>query len=509
LLDPRDVGVDSRLDTTYLTTIELPAMLEELPLIVTMLASEHFGIKRTASDDWFDPILDADTELFVDPFLVFKEKRGFWRDAHSRLIAHFDLAFLMIAKGNLASDSLSYKKALRLLVFREPRELCLGYTSTGTAGLGSGSGYAEAIGSAIAEAIKRGLQHPRHFEELGILNEGIGPDRISDITCTILKARLVQYTQSIAQRHRIPVAKHNIFAADFDKTRQRWGVSTVEVPTNPSTGGPLLFVPERFLKDLPVLNADDWWTHYESEQLRQDLNYEILGKVDKKTIVEAARRNPESVRRWTTEKEASPASGYDLQRDAKGVWQWDQASASFVRDNPLVLEQAQTREQFLDTIRQIVHNYGLFVEEQGGWYLLWDSTSKKEKPEHAAQLLFRGVAHSYCKANDISLDPEVNLGRGPVDFKFSQGYRRRAHLEVKKLHNGKFWNGLSKQLPSYMKSDEVCDGWLLAVRYRDNKSSSNRAKELPNKVDALRQAQHIELTYALIDARPKKSASKL
>jgi hypothetical protein len=474
-----------------------------------MLASSHFRLKRATLDDWFDPILNADTELFVDPFLIFKEKNGFWKSAHKRLINHFDRAFLMIAEGNLDPKTLLYKKALALLVFKEPKELCLGYTSKGTSGLGSGSGYAESIAEAITEAIRRGLRHPRHFEELGILNEGIGPDRISDITCTILKSMLVEYTQAIAKRHAIPLSNHRVFAAGFDESRLRWQIPEVEVPTNPLTGGPVLFVPERFLKDLPVLNAEDWWAHYESEQLRQDLNYEILGNVDKKTIVEAARRNPEAVRRWTTQKEGEAASGYDFQRDSKGVWKWDQASSTFVANNPLILLPAQTREEFLETIGKIVANYRLFVEDQGGWYLLWDSGSRKEKPEHAAQLLFRGVAQSYCKANDISLDSEVNLGRGPVDFKFSKGYARRAHLEVKKLHNGKFWNGLETQLPSYMKSDEVSDGWFLAVQYKDNKTSKNRASELPGRVNAVRQKRQINLKYDLVDARPKQSASKL
>jgi hypothetical protein len=103
----------------------------------------------------------------------------------------------------------------------------------------------------------------------------------------------------------------------------------------------------------------------------------------------------------------------------------------------------------------------------------------------------------------------VNLGRGPVDFKFSKGYVRRAHLEVKKLHNGRFWNGLETQLPSYMKSDEVSDGWFLAVQYRDNRTSQHRAKELPARVKAVAQLNQIALNYGLVDARPKKSASKL
>ena len=377
-----------------------------------MLASSHFQITRTPSDDWFDPILDADTELFVDPFLVFKETTEFWKNGHKGLIDHFDRAFLLVAEGNLDPKTIKYQKALALLIFREPKELCLGYTSKGTAGLGSGFGYAEAIARAIGEAIQRGLKHPRHFEELGILNEGIGPDRISDITCTILKSKLVEYTQTIAERHSIPLAKHRIFAADFDSARLRWEIPEVRVPTNPFNEGPLLFVPERFLKDLPVLNAEDWWSYYESERLRQDLNYEILGKVNKDVIVEAARKAPDSVRQWTIQKEREAASGYDFISDPKGVWQWDQASVAFVANNPLSLPPAQTKKDFLETIRKIIGNYRLFVEDQGGWSLLWDSALKKDKPEHAAQLLFRGVAQSYCRANNISLDSEVNLGRG-------------------------------------------------------------------------------------------------
>jgi hypothetical protein len=474
-----------------------------------MLATQHFGIARRPADDWFDPILNADTELFVDPFLIFKDISDSWGGAHRSLIEHFDQAFRLIAEGNLNPESLQYQKALAMLVFREPKEFCLGYTSRGTSGSGSGTGYAATIGEAISEAIQRGLEHPRHFEELGILNEGIGADRISDITCTVLKSRLVEYTREIALRHAIPVANHRIFAGQFDERRMRWLAPEVEVPTNPFTEGPLLFVPQRFLRDLPVLNALDWWASYENEQLRQDMNYEIMGHVDKKTIVEIARRNPEAVRKWTTEREEQTAPPYDFRRDAKGVWQWDLASDSFVRANPLQLAAPQTVEEFLNIIDAIIGAYRLFVEDQGGWDLLWDVMSEKDKPERAAQLLFRGIAQSYCKANDISLDAEVNLGRGPVDFKFSNGYSRRAHLEVKKVHNGRFWDGLESQLPSYMRSDEVSDGWFLALQYNETKNTKNRIKELPHRIRAVAAERQINLRYQLVDARPKLSASRL
>lgn len=473
-----------------------------------MLVSTHFQIKRLDEDDWFDAILDVDTKLFVDPFMVFQEKAGFWAASHDELVKHFDRAFMLIAQGNRDPTTLPYKKALDILEFPEPRELCLGYTAQGTRGAGSGAGYAGLIACAIAEAISRGLEHPRHFEELGILNEGIGADRISDITATVLKRRLIEYSRNIATRHNLPVAPHQLFAASFDEMRQRWKLDEVYVPTNPATGGPYVFVPQRFLRRLPVLNACDWWNDYENEKLRQDLNYEILGRVNKAEILRAARATPEAVRRWTIQKEQQTASSYDLLRDPAGVYQWHEVAALFVKQYPLILPAANDADTFRKAIQNVIEQFRLFIEDQGGWRLLWD-TGSKEKPEEAAQLLFFGIVRNYCRANNISVDREVDLGRGPVDFKFSNGYHNRAHLEVKKLHNGKFWNGLNEQLPTYMRGDEVKLGWFLALRFRSSKAGTKREQEFPRRVAEVAAAKGLELYPALIDARPQVSASKL
>jgi hypothetical protein len=376
-----------------------------------MLASTQFRIARGKDDDWFDAILNADTRLFVDPFLVFKEPADSpWSDAHSLLIQHFDHAFTLIAEGNLKQHTIPYQKALALLLFREPREFCLGYTARGTSGSGSAEGYAELIAEAISEAIKRGLKHPRHFEELGILNQGIGSDRISDITCTILKERLVGYTQGIARRHNIPMELRPIYGARFDHRRMRWETPVVDVPVNPFNGGPLLLVPQRFLRDLPCLNAYDWWNNYENERLRQDVNYEIMGHVDKARIVAAARGDPAAVRRWTLKREKEAASSYDFTADPNGVWKWDSATAIFAAAHPLALVAASSRTQFAKIIQLIVEQFKLFIEEQGGWDLLWN-TDGTEKPEHAAQLVFRGIAsHIAGQTTSLSTLKSTSVG---------------------------------------------------------------------------------------------------
>jgi hypothetical protein len=473
-----------------------------------MLASKHFQINRLDEDDWFDAILDVDTNLFMDPSMVFQDKAGFWAGAHDELVKHFDRAFILIAQGNRDSTTLPYKKALDILEFPEPRELCLGYTAQGTRGAGSGAGYAELIARAITEAISRGLEHPRHFEELGIHNEGIGADRISDITATVLKHRLIEYTRNIATQHKIPVAPHKVIAAGFDEMRQRWKVDEVYLPTNPATGGPYVFVPLRFLRKLPVLNANDWWNDYENEKLRQDLNYEILGRVKKTEILKAARAAPEAVRHGTIQKEQQTAPSYDLLRDPAGVYQWHEAAALFVRQYPIILPVAKDTDSFKKVIQDVIEQFRLFIEDQGGWRLLWDA-GLKEKPEGAAQLLFFGIARNYCRANNISVDREVDLGRGSVDFKFSNGYSNRAHLEVKKLRNGKFWSGLNAQLPTYMRGDEVELGWFLALRFRSSREEEKREQELPQRVRDVAKDKGLELYPALIDVRPKVSASQL
>lgn len=188
---------------------------------------------------------------------------------------------------------------------------------------------------------------------------------------------------------------------------------------------------------------------------------------------------------------------------------WVPATANYVSRRPLVLTPPDDDERFFEVIETVLDEFQRFVEENRGWSLLWND-DKTEKPEESAQLLFRGIVEHYCRANNIVVDREVELGRGSVDFKFSNGYSRRALLEIKKLHNGKFWNGLDKQLTSYMRSDACVDGWFVAIAYRDTPTSNARATKLPGRIKQLRAAHpKFWLRSRFVNAMPKPSASNL
>ena len=175
-------------------------------------------------------------------------------------------------------------------------------------------------------------------------------------------------------------------------------------------------MPQRFLDRLPALNADDWWDHYETSAYAWDLNYEVMGRVDKRTIVATARGNLDAVRKWAKNKEREPARPYDFDRDPMGVVHWEYAANSFTATNPVELEPPEDAVALDAVIEQIIEQYRLFIEDQRGWYLLWDKTA--EKPELAAQLTFFGLARNYCKANNIVIDREVELGRRPWTSSF-------------------------------------------------------------------------------------------
>src|SRR5581483_1932796 len=163
-------------------------------------------------------------------------------------------------------------------------------------------------------------------------------------------------------------------------------------------------------------------------QVKLNFNYEIVTNVNKKKIVAAARANPDLLRAWIEERAKGAPDPYDLSKDRRGIWQWDNATFQYVQQNHISLPEATDLNSFFDVIDRVIARYRLFIEEKGGWRLLWNDDNT-EKEEVAAQLVFRGIAEYDCAANNIVLDPEVNLGRGPVDFKFSEGYAHRAHLE--------------------------------------------------------------------------------
>lgn len=101
-----------------------------------MLFSEAFHIVLTDLDDWFDPILFADTKLFIAPFLIFDAERGEFEGSHAEIVQFFDHVFRLVAQSQGNPSSSDRQRAITLLELGEVHELCIGYSGESTRGAG-------------------------------------------------------------------------------------------------------------------------------------------------------------------------------------------------------------------------------------------------------------------------------------------------------------------------------------------------------------------------------------
>ena len=473
-----------------------------------MKFSEEFSIRRTRTDDWFDPVLSIDTKLFIDPFLIYESRHPYFNGAHEEIITFFNTVFTLIAQSQGDESSLHWQQALKLLKFREVEELCLGYTSANTDGSGSGSILAKSIASALWEAVRAGMSELRHFEEILLLRSGIGADRISDITASLLRARFSTYTHNIAQRHHLQLRSFHYLQGTFVPSETRWHHYDASLPYNPYNNRAILLVPAKFLRSLPTIDKDDFWEYCynnENEILRLEYSQDITKHVDKNTIVDFARRHSEIRSRYIDYHESRGSEPYDFAHDPQGIIKWYDSSALFCSRNPLHLQIRSTNE-FETAITNMLHEYKRFVEDNNGWRLLWNE-NHTAKREDAAQLLLLGIVKHYCKANNIDVSREADIGRGKVDFRVSQGYNFRALIEIKLAKNSRFWHGLERQLPTYLRVDSIQLGYYLVVCYSDN--DFERIQDIQTHINAFSHTVNLQIRAIIVDARQNPPSASL
>ncbi len=475
-----------------------------------MLFSEYYNIPYVGDEEWFNPILTQDTLLFIDPFSVFKSKDELFKDSYSEMMYFFQQAFELIAHAGGNKSNLSYKKAESMLVFPEVNAVCLGYSKT-RCGSGTGPQWAKTLTKNIDSIIAKGITHISHFEELGILCEGIGPDRLSDMTANLLKSRLITYTQRICHLHEIPMVKKKLQNVFFDYEFKHWCDGEYLLPINPcKKETPIILVPKDFLNVLPEINRDDFVDTIDlAERLRNDFNYEVDKNLDKEKITEIAIEHYDLVKEYIDAVEKREANTFGELMKKTLRYMWYELSKNIATNNKFTFGDILSDNEFFEKIEQFAQYYKEFIELRSGYKLLWNETKTSPRSEEDVQLLFKGVLDEHCRANNIDFTREVNQGMGPVDFRFSCGYSNRVLLEAKLAKNSKFWNGLKKQLPQYLKIDSCKNGIFLVIVYTDKDIKRiNNIQDIAKETAAY---YGVRIKVVIVDARidNKESASKM
>lgn len=434
-----------------------------------MKFSDQFKIFPQGNETWFDIILSIDTKLFLDPRLIEQFEFGVFVGAFDEITAYFKEGFEEAAKQLGSTDTKRHQKIESFLAAPEVEEICLGFTSFGTAGSGAGSGKAKVLREAMSKAAGLAVLAPERFETLQLFQRGIAEDTISDIVANVLRWRLAEYTRQICVEYNIPTVERIRQRGKFDLAKQRWVPIKIIAPINPYNGKQVLLCPKDFLSQLPVINPKSFWQHWfdsEVERLQLQFGDDVKRNVDKNTIVELAMDSFSTVEEFVGWVSRQTFSAYDVENDPKGLLKWYEATKEYAQ-NDLVKFKGDPANDFGGFIDYLIEEFDTFVNFNGGWKLLY-SDSGKPRSEEICQLAFLGIVKFICYSHDIDIAKEANIGRGPVDFKFSRGQKHSALVEMKLLKNSRFWSGLQNQLPTYQKAEGVTVGRFLVVSFEND-----------------------------------------
>jgi hypothetical protein len=98
-----------------------------------------------------------------------------------------------------------WRNSARLLKLDEIPEFCLGYGGNTTRGRDVATDTQKRILSTAKEIIDLGVQDPELFSLVGLLEEGVGPDTIGDMTAHAILPALVEITVQAAKELSVKV----------------------------------------------------------------------------------------------------------------------------------------------------------------------------------------------------------------------------------------------------------------------------------------------------------------
>jgi len=451
----------------------------------------------------FDPILNYDSRVFIDPLLIRSSKHKEIRiHANHRYTSYYG-KIIKLLKASKFKEDIAWRSAKSLMKTPEIKGTCLGYGLKSIKGSSVGKYYVNQLINTSKQVVDLGITDPDLFTALMIFEEGIGPDFISDITTNIILKELFDFNERILNRLNLKTYEFSINGHQ------------AKLPRNPFYNKtPIILVPTDILRDLPIARdrseIDDVVS--KNRQLRERVNNHI-GKIwqlktlkDKAKIRSAALSSKEAFSALLDVIKESKGKPYDFQNDAKGINIGLHIGLEVTQKNPLKIKKPIKHD--LNSIRTVVNTiveqYNYLIEKKGLWKELWDGF--KPRKEKSAQRLFFAISDSYCKQSDLDISPETDSGAGPIDFKFSGGYHSRVLVELKLSKSNDLYSGYEKQLEAYKKAEESINAIYLVIDLGDMERKKKKLFELRDKM--VSEGKMVS-DIVIVDGTRKSSASKL
>lgn len=436
-----------------------------------MFFSDFFGVERDTIETYgaFDISLVADVPLFIDPFLIFNSKKQDYRDLHEAIIRYVLYVHDKVEAGEM-TDGL----ARALLYFPEIKQNWFGYSAFGNEGHG--------LGREFAEGLRRNIRHVKpedasagihvHLEKLCLIEGGVGRDSISDFTTNLIVHFLASFTEKFAKAHLAPEDCKTVAIAKarFNYETESWEADTYCLP----------WLGDDFVLLTPtdVLTKDENWLNRpelieslphivqaaDNEELRAKLSNYLQRRIGdhgrrkklkqseiRRIHADAVREHPEIVDHYIAQKEATGDEAKKVAHDRvdQGRSLYVLAADALAQMLGMVGFYGEPANTYDSTMAR-VHYFKDVIENKGGHRVFYVK-GQPIKKEVDAQIVFRftwfGTRH------DVTT--EANDGRGPVDYKVSNGAADKSLVEFKLARNTQLERNLKKQTAIYQKASNA------------------------------------------------------
>jgi hypothetical protein len=187
--------------------------------------------------------------------------RGMYDDVRE----YFAILHALVEGIRSTGDQFALARAHRLVSFPEVPEIGFGYSAVGRTGSGVGDGALN------ADLIRTLLRYPglsqaltRHPDALYFF-AGFGIDRVSDVFATIVKRRLVEYTQIQSARFRFASSCfQQVMIRDIWDGHHGFDSQTFELPVA-DDGEAVLLVPKNLVRSAPPVQPHQYARFYRLE----------------------------------------------------------------------------------------------------------------------------------------------------------------------------------------------------------------------------------------------------
>ena len=261
-------------------------------MLIRPRLTDHFGIGLPqAKVDFAIPFVSEDISLYVDPFLLWKSPSQQDNALHRDIIGAFDAAMGMAGNGQ-------QDKAVDLLVIgSECDEVGLG-NSASKRGKRIGRAKAQEIVETFQRIPNKSGRGLRHIEEIQLVVDGISKDRVSDFSCSFLKSFLIDFTIDQCDKYGIPTKDITVDHV-YSTKKSEFISESVKLPVNPVDGRPIILTPKRWLRFVPWVNFEDYFSDY-CPQDDSSHEAQTLGRV---SVLNYNRENYGYVERYIADKE--------------------------------------------------------------------------------------------------------------------------------------------------------------------------------------------------------------